>query len=174
MEPIVEFMEHPDYEAYRRFYLFAENFRPIAWANRISIYGVIPAFFAYVVINDLRRGNLIYYTLICFVLIAALLVYYFTAPRRAFKRQSSSFVTSRAAFFEDYYAVVITGQNSTQEGSFAYGDIMKIYETTSAFYVRHINKNWGFFPKKFFAPGQVEALRALFARKFGEQFISKI
>ena len=174
MEPVVEFVEYPDCEAYRRFYLFAENFRPIAWTNRISIYGVIPTFFACVVINDLRRGSLTYYTLICFVLIAALLIYYLTAPRRAFKQRSSSFVTSRAAFFEDYYAVVITGPNSTQEGSFAYGDILKIYETTSAFYVRHINKNWGFFPKKFFAPGQVDVLRDLFARKFGERFKTKI
>lgn len=177
MEPIVEIMEQADYKAYRAYYYFANRRRPMSWLNWLCAYASIPAMTIYYHVVNLfwypwnSRSGILF--LLYIVLDIALIIYITSAPRRAFKQRSRSFVTGRTAFFEDHYSAVINGESSTQEGSFAYGDIEKAYETTTAFYVKHINKGWGFFPKKFFAPGQVEALRDLFARKFGERFKTK-
>jgi len=178
MQPIVEFTEYPDYKAYREFFYFSSRRRPMAWLNWFCIYAGIPALIVYFYSVTWRRypwdSRYGIYFLLYIVIDIALIIYITSAPRRAFKRRGKSFITSRTAFFEDYYAFVTTGQSSTSEGSFAYDDVEKAYESTMAFYVKHINKGWGFFPKKFFAPGQAEALRALFARKFGERFKTKL
>jgi len=108
------------------------------------------------------------------LLTALLIVLQSTATRRGFKQHSSSFVSERTVFFEDYYAHVTVSQDGNREGSFRYDRVNKAYETATAFYLNYTDKGWGFFPKKFFAPGQVEALRDLFARKFGERFKTKL
>ena len=173
MEPIVEIMEQSDYKAYRTYYFFVNRRRPMSWLSWIILYGIAPAAAAYVFFRGLQHGMINYITLIFAAIIVAFFVYDATAPRRIFKRQSSSFVTNRATFFEDHYTYVTKGKSSTQEGSFAYSDIEKVYETATAFYMKYITRSWGFYPKKFFAPGQAQALRELFARKFGNRFITK-
>ena len=178
MQPIVEFTEYPDYEAYRRFCYFSYRRRFAGWINWLSAYVIFPVWTIFLTVLRLRNpwsGRSGILLLLCFAAFGCLMfVYVASAPRRAFSRYRKSHITSRTIFFEDYYAHVTIAQSGTHEGSLHYEDIVKAYETASAFYVIHTNKSWGFFPKKFFAPGQVEALRALFARKFGERFKSKI
>jgi len=174
MQSIVEILEYPDYEAYRRFYYFLNVRNPAAWFNWIVAYAFVPGCTTFLIVTNLIQGKLAIQTFFFIVSSIALFIYEITKPRRTFKRRGPGFVTARTAFFEDYYAYVNTGQNSVNEGSHNYADIEKAYETTDAFYVKHKGKNWGFFPKKFFAPGQVEALRGLFAQKFGDNFKSKI
>jgi len=178
MEPIVEITEYPDYEAYRRFYYFLNVRNPAAWFNWIITYALMPLVTVHILYADLlnhwRYGQVGINTLWVPAATIALIIYQATKPHRAYKRRGPGFVTARTAFFEDYYAYVNTGQNSMNEGSRNYVDIEKAYETTDAFYIKYVGKGWGFFPKKFFAPGQVEALRDLFVRKFGGKFISKI
>ena len=174
MQPIVEITEQADYESFRAFCYFTAIRRPMAWINWICLYGVIPAIAAIMVVLDVRKASLSPFTPVYLALFVILLVRQMTALRSAFKKRSHGFVSSNAAFFEDYFAYVTTGQNSTSSGSVSYGDVAKAYETATAFYLEHSNRGWSFFPKKFFAPGQVEALRELFARKFGERLKTKL
>ena len=178
MQPIVEFTEYPDYEAYRAFYYFSARRRPAFWFNSLCAYIVFPIWTIYFFAvhwlwNPWNVRNsiiLLLYILfdIYFVIRAA------SAPRRIFKHPSNQFTSSRAAFFEDYFVSVNTDQSGTRDSSHRYDYVAKAYETANAFYFNYTDKGWGFFPKKFFAPGQVEALRALITRKFGDRFKSKI
>ncbi|MCL1952243.1 MAG: hypothetical protein FWF60_05380 [Oscillospiraceae bacterium] len=177
MQPIVEFTEYPDYEAYRAYYYFVGVRKPIAWINWLCAYAILPAWTVYYFVRwhtPLWNSRIGISLLLCAVFDIAMIIYVATAPRRGFKRGGHSFVTSRTAFFEEYCASVVTGQNRTLDVSFNYDDIIEVHETASSFYTKHSTKNWGFIPKKFLAPGQVEALRALFARKFGERFKTKL
>ena len=174
MEPIVEIVEYPDYEAYRRVYYFLNVRNPAAWFNWIAAYAFVPGCTTFLIVTNLIQGKLAIQTFFFIASSIALFIYEITKPRRAFKRKSPSFITCSTAFFEDHYAFVTTGQNSTNAGSHGYDHVKKAYETTSAFYLKKADKSWHFLPKKFFAPGQVEILRNLFARKFGDKFVSKI
>ena len=167
---IVEITVSPDYKAYRKFNNFTARRRPMTWVSWFSAYCFIPMAMIYLLCRDWRNGSVSLLTLIYIAVTAALIVWQTTTLRRAFKRNKHSFIARRAAFFEDGFTSITTGQSSTQEGSHGYDDVAKAYEIRSAFYLKYVDGNWGYFPKEFFVSGQIEALRALFARKFGDRF----
>jgi len=176
VQPIVEIVEYPDYEAYRAFNTFVSKRRPMAWFNWVVVYGMGPVLSLLMLLVIFHSGMVNAFTVgypLVSVLLIALLA---TAPRRMFKKvHGNGSTVTNTAFFEDYFAYVSTGENSTRNGSFRYENVVKAYETATAFYLQHGTKiEWYFLPKKFFAPGQVEILRELFVRKFGDNFKSKI
>jgi len=173
MEPVVEFIEYPDYEAYRAFFYFVNMRRPMAWVSWFMYYALFPVALLLFALAAFLTEIPTSLWLLAPIWLAGMLANA-TAPRRSFRR-GKKFIAERTAFFEDYYANLTTCENSSHESSYRYDDVAMVYETATAFYLKKNTANqWGFFPKKFFAPGQVEALRALFARKFGERFKTKI
>ncbi|MCL2298964.1 MAG: YcxB family protein [Firmicutes bacterium] len=174
MQPIVEFTEYPDYEAYRQFNTFARKRLPIAWFNWVVVYGVSPVLSLTMLLLIWHSGMVNAFTVGYPLLSVLLIVFQATAMRRGFKQHGKSFISERTAFFEDYYATVTACQNSNHEASYRYDDIVMAYETAAAFYLKKsTGRRWHFIPKKFLAPGQAELLRELFARKFGEKFKMK-
>ena len=175
MQPIVEIIEQSDYEAYRAFNSFVSKRRPMAWFNGIVVYGVGPVLSLIMLLVILHSGMVNAFTVGYPLLAVILIVLHATGPRRVFKKiHGGSPTTTNTAFFEDYFAYAAMGENSTRNGSFRYDNVIRAYETPLAFYLQQGTKiEWYFLPKKFFAPGQVEILRDLFARKFGERFKMK-
>jgi len=174
MEPIVEFTEYPDYEAYRAFYYFYNRRRPMAWVSWFMYYALFPVALLLFALAAFFTEVPTSLWLLAPIWLAGMIANA-TAPRRGFKQlHGKSSTVTCTAFFEDYFAYTATGENTSRSGSFRYENVVAAYETAIAFYFNYTDKNWGFLPKKFLAPGQAEALRDLLARKFGERFNSKI
>ena len=140
------------------------------------VYAVSPVLALAIIAVEMYSGKIHAVPVLYSLLTVFLIVYSATAPRRIFnKTRGKNPTITSTAFFEDYFAFSAVNQNSTRNGSFRYESVAKAYETATAFYLQQSTKTeWYFLPKKFFAPGQAEALRDLFARKFGERFKSKV
>jgi len=180
MEPIVEITKQPDYKAYRKFYWFSAKFRPMAWFVWLVLASV-PVWWIYNYGSDwvykYHQENIIELSsLVVFVpFIAALVIFQLTTPRRLFNRYKKSHPrVSTTVFFETQFTYDASYQNRNDSGCVGYENVNRAYETRDAFYLRCNDKHWGFYPKAFFERfEQVEALRDLFARKFGERFKTK-
>jgi len=174
-QPIVEITKQPDYKAYRKFYWFSAKFRPIAWFGWLVLASV-PVWWIYNYgpewMNKYHQENIIELSfLLFFVPYIALVAAHCTTPRRLFRQyKKSQPLTTTTAFFEAQFTYRASSQNRSASGCVGYESINRAYETRDAFYLKYDDKNWGFHPKKFFAPGQAEILRELFARKFGKRF----
>ena len=174
-QPIVEITKQLDYRAYRKHYYFRERRRPIAWVSWLAlVLGPIlwSIFYGADWIHKLQENIIDISAPTLFVFCIAAVIYVATAPRRFFRRNESR--VTMTVFFENWISYTHTGQNRSDNGTIKYESVNKGYETKDTFYLQYDGNEWGIYPKKFFAPGQVEALRALFVRKFGERFKTKL
>ncbi|MCL2298965.1 MAG: YcxB family protein [Firmicutes bacterium] len=177
-QAIVEITKHAEYGTYRRFYWFSERFRPTAWFPWLLIaFGPVYWVIMYGPewVRKYHEENIVELSfLLFFVPFITLVIVHCTTPRRLFNRYKKSYpMITTNAFFEAQFTYNIASQNRSDSGYVGYENVNRAYETKDAFYLRYNDKNWNYYPKKFLAPGQAEALRALFARKFGEKFKMK-
>jgi len=179
MEPIVEITKQPDYKAYRKFYWFSAKFRPMAWVAWLIIASA-PVYWIYNYgpewMNKYHQENIIELSsLVVFVpFFIALVIFQLTTPRRLFRQyKKSQPLTTTTAFFEAQFTYSASSQNRSDSGCVGYENVNRVYETRDAFYLKYNDKYWSFYSKKFFAPGQAQALRDLFVRKFGNRFKTK-
>ena len=176
-QPIAECREYSDYASYRSYLYFVRRRQPMAWLNWFAAYCFGPTMSAYLISKYLWYIRLIVFgwltvVIPLFVIVSLfLIIYMISEPRRLFKRgPGRSPFTSITSFYEDRYTFVTTGDNTNLNGSVSYNRIVSTYETKTAFYIKSDVKGYGFFPKKYFTPEQIDALRELFTRKFGEKF----
>ena len=101
----------------------------------------------------------------------ALAIGAFTRPRRIYKKKRAAFDAHASyVFFEDHLYVQVNDRGSDNEITAQYSRYLWVAETKSAFYLKTPDKNYIILPKHCMAPEQINALRELLARKFGERF----
>ena len=94
-----------------------------------------------------------------------------TAPGRYYKKNRAAFDAQRVyAFYEDCLFTKISDRGSDSEITSQYSRYLRAEETKTAFYLKTPDKNYVNLPKKCFSEEQIDVLRELFGRKFGEKF----
>ena len=167
MEPIVTIAEHSDYRTWRKGIGFGIRRHPFVWFAGVAI----ASFWLWQVIwlgRDAYLGDENGAGFIPFLFITTLLfVFLFVVMPRWLYRSNASVTTT--CFYEDHFDFSSVRRDVTLSGRKSYDQIRKAYETKDMFYLK-CGKDGHFFPRNSLTEDQAAALRALFARKFGDKF----
>jgi len=165
-QALVEVKANLDMESYKKYYWFFMVRNPwfwIVWSMPLLI--ALPSLLSYFSWTSfITSGVLFLYMAILFAM----------GSRLSYKQQSKLNTESDLiyAFYREDYQITHIGHLSTGIQTNRYEFIKIAYETKHAFYLRTIDKSRAMYvlDKKYLAPEQIEALRTLFAQRFGEKF----
>jgi len=165
--PILIITEHSDYKTWKKGIGFGIKRLPAVWIF-FAVFAVFVLWQFAGFVQSVLSGEYAWHGIIptLFVL-SMLLVFFFVVMPRVLYRSNASVTTSW--FYEDRFAYSSVRRDVTLSGIKNYDEVRKAYETKALFYLK-CGKDGHFLPKSHLSGDQVEALRSLFARKFGDKF----
>ncbi|MDR0532102.1 MAG: YcxB family protein [Oscillospiraceae bacterium] len=164
-EPIAAFQSHFEYGDYRRYYLYW-CFRERTWLR-----------LALLTLGGLGLMHLRRYEsdwIVPPILILFLWLFFLLRPRIAWRQIRVTFQAPVAyVFYEDHLTSHKSDRGCELQTTAQYTRYEWAAERKTAFYLKTPEKSYVTLPKHCMTPEQAEALRALFARQFGERFDRK-
>ena len=176
-QAIVEVETPKDWPSFRRYYWFTSIRSPLMAIYYSLFFILSPAFILYLVIGFAIYGelDLLWDWMRIIVPLILMAVYLLVRPRYLYMRRKKHFgEPDTHIFYEEHTTVSSSGGNMlgyNQDVTYDY--FRQAYETKHMFYLKTQNGGWYFIDREFLDPGQAQALRDLFARKFGERFKTK-
>ena len=167
VEPILVITEQSDFKTWRKGIGFGIRRHPAIW----FLYAIFASFVIWQfagLVQSILSGEYAWHGVIppLFIL-SLLLVFLFVVVPRLLYRSNASVTTSW--FYEDRFAYSSVRRDVTLSATKSYDQVRKAYETKDLFYLK-CGKDGAFQPKSRLTDDQIEALRDLFTRKFGERF----
>jgi len=174
MEPIVEVTVNSTYEDYKAYYWLwyrrenrAHQLYYILLALITLVGYVLAAQHSLSLRFTVAKSALIFWP-IALILLAI-------RPRQAYRHCRETCEAAKSyAFFEDYLFIQWSDRGADTQVTAQYSRYTWAAESYTAFYLKTPDRNYMSLPKHCFTEDQTAALRALFARKFGDRFKTKL
>ena len=164
-----------DWESYRRYYWYMTMRHPATAILYVMFFALVPIFFLYLVIgfSFTRELDLLMEWIRYFALWGIYVAYLLVRPCFLFRRRRKRFAKENTThvFYESHTTTAFQNENILSNSSdYSYDYFKGARETRHMFFMRAKSGGYFFIGKKFLASDQSAALRALFARKFGDKF----
>jgi len=171
MEPVLVITEHSDYRTWKKGIGFGIKKHPAVWLFS-AIFAAFMLWQFTGLIQSILSGEYAWHGVIPFWFVfSLLLVFLFVIVPRWLYRSNASVTTSW--YYEDRFEYSSVRRDVTLSGIKSYDQVRKVYETKDLFYLK-CAKDGYYSSKSRLNEDQIDALRELFTRKFGERFKTKI
>ena len=177
-QPITEISMELDKKSYRQVLRFAVFFRKRNLVAALLLYAIFPPLLLFLCYRTFFqwdwRGedwpSVVVFAFVC-IIWGAYLISFETKRRRPIRQLiKAKPLPQTYAFYEEQILVTDGVQHMQAVNTIQYTLFNKVYETKHAFYMIFHKENTYVLDKRFFNEAEANALRNLFARKFGDNF----